>query len=260
MLKRRLVPCLDIRNGQVTKGVEFKGNADLGDPVPLAKRYDEQGADEIVIYDISASIEGRPPDAATISQIADQVLIPICVGGGVRTFADAAQTIQSGAEKISFNSIAPEKPELLLEVAQHFGNQAVVLSLDVLRDETAPSGYRLVTHGGRKITEWDVGNWLRHMAGYGIGEVCVNSIDEDGRRSGYDLQLLRLVRQLTDVPVIASGGAGTVQHLADVLNEGADAALLASLLHIDGISCLDIKRQLRDLGVAMRIDPFTSIF
>lgn len=259
MLKKRLIPCLDIRDGQVTKGVEFKGNVNLGDPAPLALKYYEEGADEIVIYDITASIEGRPPDAATISRIADQVLIPICVGGGISSFSDAALTIQSGAEKVSLNSIAPRKPELLREIASHFGTQAVVLSLDVARDPTCPSGYRLFIHGGRTPTEWDAAQWISFAQGYGFGEVCLNSIDEDGKKSGYDLALLQLVRGLVDVPIVMSGGAGSVAHMSEALRRGADAALLASLLHIDGMSCAAIKQDLIASGVPMRLDGFTAV-
>lgn len=257
MLKKRLIPCLDIRDGQVTKGVEFKGNVDLGDPAPLALRYYNEGADEIVIYDITASIEGRPPDARTISGIADRVLIPICVGGGISRFEDAACTIQAGAEKVSLNSIAPRKPEILREISGHYGTQAVVLSLDVALDSSCPSGYRLFIHGGRTPTEWDAAHWITHARNFGFGEICLNSIDQDGKKSGYDLKLLELVRGLVDVPIVMSGGAGTVDHMAEALLLGADAALLASLLHIDGLSCASIKNDLVASGVPMRIDAFT---
>ena len=253
MLKRRIIPCLDIRDGQVTKGVSFKGNVDLGNPVPLAERYYTEGADEIVIYDITASVEGRPPDAETIARIAGAVFIPICVGGGIRSFEDAALVIRSGAEKVSLNSIAPRKPELLRDIAQHFGTQAVVLSLDVARDSSCPSGYRLYVQGGRQATEWDMMAWLDFILPYGVGEVCINSIDEDGRRAGYDRQLLRSARARLDVPLIASGGAGTIGHLAEALEDGCDAALLASLLHIDGLSCRTIKQELAGMGLPMRL-------
>jgi cyclase len=252
VLKRRLIPCLDIRDGQVTKGVKFQGNVDLGDPVPLAARYDAEGADEIVIYDITASVENRPPDASTIQRIASKVFIPLCVGGGVRTFEDAALVIRSGAEKVSLNSIAPSKPELLRDIAMHFGTQAVVLSLDVARDETCLSGYRLFIQGGRQATDWDMMAWLDFILPFGVGEVCINSIDEDGRREGYDRHLLKLARQRLDVPLIASGGAGSIDHLAQALEDGCDAALLASLLHIDGLSCSGIKAELAKKGLPVR--------
>lgn len=257
MLKKRLIPCLDIRDGQVTKGIEFKGNIDLGDPAPLALRYYNEGADEIVIYDITASIEGRPPDAQTISRIADRVLIPICVGGGISRFEDAACTIQAGAEKVSLNSVAPRKPELLREIASHFGTQAVVLSLDVAVDHSCPSGYRLFIHGGRTATEWDAAQWIVTAQRFGFGEICLNSIDQDGKKSGYDLKLLQLVRGLVDVPIVMSGGAGTVEHMTEALLKGADAALLASLLHIDGLSCAGIKNDLIASGLPMRMDAYT---
>jgi cyclase len=254
MLKSRLIPCLDIRDGQVTKGVSFKSNVDLGDPVPLAAKYYAEGADEIVIYDITASIERRPPDAATIARIADQVFVPICVGGGVSSLDDAALVIRSGAEKVSLNSIAPRRPELLREIASHFGVQAVVLSLDVVRDAACQSGYRVFVQGGRVATDWDMMAWLKFAIPFGVGEVCINSIDEDGMRNGYDLQVLELARKHLEVPIIASGGAGNVGHLAQAVKAGADAVLLASLLHIDGLSCRSIKHELGAMGLSMRLD------
>ena len=259
MLKKRIIPCLDIRDGQVTKGIEFKGNIDLGDPVPLARRYYAEGADEIVIYDITASLQARPPDAVTVARIAEKVFIPICVGGGIQKFEDAALVIKSGAEKVSLNSVAPQNPGLLTEISAHFGRQAVVLSLDVARDSTCPSGYRLFIQGGRRPTEWDMLNWLHFIMPFGVGEVCLNSIDEDGKRQGYDLVLLNLARKAVDVPIIISGGAGTVEHMALGLNAGADGALVASLLHIDGYSCDSLKDALAKTGIAIRQDRLSAL-
>lgn len=253
-LKRRIIPCLDIKQGRVTKGIEFKNNVDVGDAVSLSRFYSENGADEIVIYDITASTERRPPDFQNIESIAAQSFIPICIGGGIRDFSDAARCIASGAEKVSLNSIAPKKPELITEIAQHFGVQAVVLSLDVLRDESCPSGYRLFVQGGRTATEWDVLDWLAFAVPRGVGEICVNSIDEDGKRSGYDLHLLRLIKGHVRVPVIASGGAGNVRHVVDAFNAGVDAALLASILHSGEISIKQLKQELAADGISVRLD------
>ena len=254
MLKKRIIPCLDIRNGLVTKGVEFKNNVDLGEPAPLAARYYRDGADEIVIYDITASIEKRPPDFLTIEKIAQQVFIPICIGGGVTTFEHAAQCIKSGAEKISLNSIAPQKPFLITEISKHFGVQAVVLSIDVARELSAPSGYRVFTHGGRTPTELDALEWIVRAIPLGVGELCVNSIDQDGKRTGYDLDLLRLIRGVAHVPLIISGGAGSVAHMAEALACGADAVLVASIVHTGQHQIVSIKRELEAAGHGMRMD------
>jgi imidazole glycerol-phosphate synthase subunit HisF len=254
MLKKRIVPCLDIRDGKVTKGIEFKNNVDLGCPAEMAERYSEGGADEIVIYDITASVEKRPPDYVTIEKIANKCFVPITVGGGVTSFEIAALCIQSGAEKISFNSVAPQNPQLLQEVASHFGNQAVVLSLDVARDVSLPSGYRLFVQGGRTPTQWDVGAWLLHALPFGVGEVCVNSIDEDGKKQGYDLNLLKLVRGLASVPIVLSGGAGKVTHMVEAFQKGADAALTASILHLGMGTISDLKKSLSEQGIPVRLN------
>lgn len=253
MHKKRIIPCLDIRDGQVTKGIEFKNNVDLGDPVPLALRYADEGADEIVIYDITASIEKRPPDASTIARIARQVFVPITIGGGIQGFEDAALCIKSGAEKVSLNSIAPKKPELLTEIARHFGVQAVVLSLDVARDPSTPSGWRVFTHGGRTPTDLDAIGWILKALPYGVGELCINSIDQDGKRSGYDLPLLAAVRAVADVPVIISGGAGSIDHMVEAFQAGADAALTASIVHLGMKSLPEIKREIASRGIPMRL-------
>lgn len=254
MLKKRIIPCLDIRNGKVTKGIAFKNNVDLGEPVPLAAYYSQTGADEIVIYDITASSEGRPPDFATIEAIAREVFVPITVGGGITDFAQAARAIKSGAEKISLNSIAPRKPELISEISRHFGVQAVVLSVDVARCTSSPSGYRVFTHGGRVASELDALAWLVRAVPLGVGEVCLNSIDQDGQKTGYDIELLKLVRQAVNVPIIISGGAGSVAHMSDALHAGADAALVASIVHSGQHTLEDIKQNLVALGHPMRLD------
>jgi len=253
-LKKRIIPCLDIKQGRVTKGIEFKNNVDVGDAVELSKFYSGCGADEIVIYDITASAEGRPPDFSNIEKIAAQSFIPICIGGGIRDFQDAAHCIASGAEKVSLNSIAPKKPELITEIAAHFGVQAVVLSLDVLKDTSCPSGYRLFIQGGRTPTNWDMLNWLSFAVPRGVGEICINSIDQDGKRSGYDLHLLRLIKSSVRVPVIASGGAGNIEHIADAFSAGADAALVASIVHSGEFTVQGIKQRLSVQGFNVRLD------
>ena len=254
MLKKRIIPCLDIRDGRVTKGVKFKGNIDIGDPVSLSKYYSESGADELVIYDITASIENRPPDAETIKKLKAECLIPICIGGGVKSYEDAALCLQSGAEKISLNSIAPKKPELISDISQHFGVQAVVLSIDVARDESCPSGYRLFVHGGRKPTELDCLDWITSAIPRGVGEICVNSIDEDGVRQGYDLSLLKLIRNNVKIPIVISGGAGTIPHIDEAFAQGADAALVASMVHTGEYTLSQIKNELLNDGHPMRMD------
>ncbi len=252
--KKRVIPCLDVRAGKVTKGVAFQNNVDLGDPAPLAKKYYDEGADEIVVYDITASVEKRPPDAATIGRIAAGVFVPISVGGGITTFEDAAHTIKSGAEKVSLNSIAPKKPELITEISQHFGVQAVVLSIDVARDGSMPSGYRVFTHGGRTPTDLDALAWVTRAIPMGAGELCVNSIDEDGKKAGYDLVLLKLLRAAVRVPIIVSGGAGTIAHMDEALRLGADAVLVASIVHSGEYTVAGLKTALVALGHPMRMD------
>ena len=253
MLKKRIIPCLDIRAGKVTKGIKFKNNVDLGEAAPLAQKYYLEGADEIVVYDITASIENRPPDAVTIEKIANEVFIPICVGGGITCFADAALAIKSGAEKVSLNSIAPRKPQLITEISQHFGVQAVVWSIDVARDSSAPSGWRVFVQGGRVATELDALDWVTKAIPLGAGELCVNSIDADGEKSGYDLALLDLLRAHVRVPIIISGGAGQVSHMKEALDHGADAVLVASIIHSDEYTVPQIKHELIRLGHPMRI-------
>lgn len=254
MLKKRIIPCLDIRAGRVTKGVEFQNNIDVGDPVQLSRFYSENGADEIVIYDITASVERRPPDFEVIRKIADMSFIPISVGGGITQFSEAAQCIANGAEKISLNSIAPRNPNLIREISSHFGVQSVVLSLDVMNDNSCTSGYRLYVQGGRTATEWDMLRWIEFAIPLGVGEICVNSINQDGKRTGYDLQLLRILKNTVKVPVIMSGGAGTSQHLIEAFLNGADAALVASIVHSGETTILGLKRDCLRESIPMRMD------
>lgn len=254
MHKKRIIPCLDVRAGKVTKGVGFKDNVDLGDPAPLARRYYDEGADEIVVYDITASVEKRPPDAETIAKIAAEVFVPICVGGGITSLEDAARCIKSGAEKVSLNSIAPKKPELISEISGHFGVQAVVLSIDVARDASTPSGYRVFTHGGRTPSDLDALAWVTRAIPLGAGELCVNSIDQDGTKAGYDLVLLEKLRAAVRVPIIVSGGAGTIAHMDEALRLDADAVLVASIVHSGAYTVGALKQALSAAGHAMRLD------
>ncbi|MDR2391836.1 MAG: imidazole glycerol phosphate synthase subunit HisF [Planctomycetota bacterium] len=257
MLLKRLIVCLDIRNGKVTKGVRFMDNRDVGDPVELARRYYSEGVDELVFYDITASAEGRPIDIGMVHGVAREIFIPFTVGGGLGSLADMRAVLLAGAEKVSLNSLAVREPGILRQGAREFGRQCVVLGLDAKRregDSRFSSGCEVVVRGGRTPTGMDVVEWAKRAVDLGAGEICLNSIDADGARNGYDLDITRKVAEAVPVPVVASGGAGEVGHLRDVLTLGcADAALVASMAHIDGRSSLDIKRILCGMGVRMRL-------
>lgn len=254
MLKKRIIVCLDVKDGRTTKGVKFQNNIDIGDPVEMAKKYYEQGVDELVFYDIMASARGRGPILDLISRVAEQVFIPFCVGGGIGSIEDIRSTILAGAEKISLNSQAVKNPDLIREGARIFGNQCIVLGMDAAKDETCPSGYRVYINGGRVKTDLDALEWAKKAVSLGAGEIVLNSIDTDGVRNGYELNITRLIAENVSVPVIASGGGGTPQHLADVLTEGkADAALIASMVHSMGYTVDGIKRDLNRLGIPVRM-------
>ena len=254
MLKKRIIVCLDVKDGRTTKGVKFQNNIDIGDPVEMAKKYYEQGVDELVFYDIMASARGRGPILDLISRVAEQVFIPFCVGGGIGSIEDIRSTILAGAEKISLNSQAVKNPQLISEGARIFGNQCIVLGMDAAKDETCPSGYRVYINGGRVKTDFDALEWAKKAVSLGAGEIVLNSIDTDGVRNGYELNITRLIAENVSVPVIASGGGGTPQHLADVLTEGkADAALIASMVHSMGYTVDGIKRDLNGLGIPVRM-------
>ena len=255
MLMKRLIVCLDIRDGKVTKGVRFEGNRDIGDPAELAARYYDEGADELVFYDITASAEGRPIDIDMVRSVGRELFIPYSVGGGIGSVADMRAALLAGADKVSVNSLAVTRPEILEEGAREFGSQCIVLGMDVRRVETPgfPSGYEVVIRGGRTPTGLDAVAWAERAVRLGAGEICLNSIDADGVREGYDLDITRKVALAVPVPVIASGGAGKTGHIRDALTVGgADAALIASMAHMDGGSCREIKRELCGMGVAMR--------
>lgn len=254
MLKKRIIVCLDVKDGRTTKGVKFKGNVDVGDPVEMAAEYYRQGVDELVFYDIMASASGRGPILDLISRVAEQVFIPLCVGGGIGSVEDIRSTILAGAEKVSLNSQAVRNPSLISEGAAIFGRQCVVLGMDAARDETAPSGYRVFVNGGRVRTELDALEWARRAVELGAGEIVLNSIDADGVRNGFELNLTRMVAEAVPVPVIASGGGGTPRHIADVLGEGrADAALVASMVHSMGYTVGGIKAELSGAGIPVRL-------
>ena len=254
MLKKRIIVCLDVKDGRTTKGVKFQNNIDIGDPVEMAKKYYQQGVDELVFYDIMASARGRGPILDLISRVAEQVFIPFCVGGGIGSIEDIRSTILAGAEKISLNSQAVKNPDLIREGARVFGNQCIVLGMDAAKDDQMPSGYRVYINGGRVKTDLDALEWAKKAVSLGAGEVVLNSIDADGVRQGYELNVTSMIAENVSVPVIASGGGGKPEHLADVLTKGkADAALIASMVHSMGYTVDGIKKDLAGMGVPVRL-------
>lgn len=254
MLKKRIIVCLDVKDGRTTKGVKFLNNVDIGDPVEMARAYYEQGVDELVFYDIIASARGRGPILDLISRVASQVFIPFCVGGGIGSVEDIRSTILAGAEKVSLNSQAVKNPDLISQGARIFGNQCIVLGMDAARDPEMPSGYRVYINGGRVKTDLDALAWAKKACELGAGEIVLNSIDADGTKAGYEINLTRMIAENVAVPVIASGGGGTPQHLADVLKEGkADAALIASMVHSGQYTVGSIKADLDKAGVPVRL-------
>ena len=256
MLSRRIIPCLDVRDGKLTKGIKFKGNVDIGDPVEMASFYYEAGADEIVFYDITASSDHRDIMIDVVRRTAEQIFIPFSVGGGIRTLEDMRRVLLAGAEKVSVNSAAVKNPEIIREGALAFGSQCVVLGMDVLKvgkSEKIPSGYEIVIHGGRKNTGIDALWWAREGERLGAGELCVNSIDADGTKQGYELFLTKMISTNVNIPVIASGGAGKPEHLADVLADAkADAALIASITHYGEYTIGQLKDHLHQKGIKVR--------
>ncbi len=254
MLTKRVIPCLDVRGGRVTKGVRFKNNQDLGDPVEMAVRYSDGGADELVFYDITASAEGRPIDIGMVEAVAKAVRIPFAVGGGVSSLADMERVILAGAEKVSVNSLAVLNPQIIAEGAKEFGAQCVVLGMDPMRSERAPSGYEITTRGCRDFTGMDAVEWAKRAADLGAGEIVVNSVDADGTREGFELVITRLVAEAVGVPVVASGGAGVPAHLVEAFTAGrADAAIVAGIVHTGAYTIADIKCALREAGLPVRM-------
>ena len=253
MLKKRIIVCLDVKNGRTTKGVKFQNNRDIGDPVEMAEEYYRQGVDELVFYDIMASADGRRPILDLISRVADRIFIPFCVGGGITTLEDIKSTILAGAEKISLNSQAVKNPELIKEGARVFGNQCIVLGIDAARDDKMPSGYRIFINGGRVKTDLDAREWAQKAVSLGAGEIVLNSIDADGTKNGYEIALTKMIAESVGVPVVASGGAGTPEHLADVFMRGsADAALIATMVHSGEYTVSSIKRALSAHNIPVR--------
>ena len=254
MLKKRIIVCLDVKDGRTTKGVKFQNNIDIGDPVEMAKEYYKQGVDELVFYDIIASARGRGPILELISQVASQVFIPFCVGGGIGSIADIRSTILAGAEKVSLNSQAVKNPGLITEGARIFGNQCIVLGMDAAKDEQMPSGYRVYINGGRIKTDLDALEWAKKAVELGAGEIVLNSIDADGTKNGYELDLTKMISENVSVPVIASGGGGTPEHLADALTKGkADAALIATMVHSGKYTVESIKKELQKMDIPVRL-------
>ena len=248
----RVIPCLDVAAGRVVKGVNFLNLEDQGDPVELAARYFEQGADEITFLDVTATVDDRSTTYDVVRSTAEQVFIPLTVGGGVRSDEDVARLLAHGADKVGVNSAAIARPALLGEIADRFGAQVLVLSLDVKRSERTASGFVVTTHGGRKETELDALDWAREAIERGAGELLVNSIDADGTKRGFDLELIGLMRELSSVPVIASGGAGAVEHFPPAVAAGADAVLAASVFHRSELTVGQVKEALAASGAIIR--------
>ena len=255
-LAKRIIPCLDVENGRVVKGVQFVDIRDAGDPVEVAKRYDEQGADEITFLDITASHEGRETTIHTVEAIAEQVFIPLTVGGGIRTIEDIRNMLNAGADKTAINSAAIYNPEFVKEAAEKFGSQCIVIAIDAKKvsEEGEPGKWEIFTHGGRKPTGIDVVEWAVRMTNYGAGEVLLTSMDQDGVKSGFDIELTRAVSEAVNVPVIASGGVGNLQHLADGVTHGkADAVLAASIFHFGEHTVEEAKLHMQEQGIEVRL-------
>jgi cyclase len=255
-LAKRIIPCLDVDKGRVVKGVKFVGIRDAGDPVEIAKRYDEQGADELVFLDITASSEDRETMAHVVEEVASQVFIPLTVGGGIRTAADIRRMLNAGADKVAINTAAVANPELVREAAERFGAQCIVVAIDAKRvgSDDAQPRWEVFTHGGRKATGLDVVKWARRMMEYGAGEILLTSMDRDGTRDGFDLALTRAVSEAVSIPVIASGGVGNLDHLVVGIKEGAaDAVLAASIFHFGQYTVAEAKHYLASQGIEVRL-------
>lgn len=253
MLTRRIIPCLDVKEGRVVKGVNFLGLKDAGDPVALARAYDASGADELVFLDITASSDGRGLIFDLAARVAEQVFIPFTVGGGIAHVDDFRRILATGADKVSINSAAIKRPELIREAAERFGSQCVVIAIDPKRTGNTPSGYEVHANGGRTPTGIDALEWAEKVHALGAGEILLTSMDADGTRAGYDLPLTRTIADMVPIPVIASGGAGTPEHLYDALTEGgASAVLLSSILHYGEYTINEIKAYLSERNLPMR--------
>ena len=249
----RVIPCLDVAAGRVVKGVNFLNLRDAGDPVELAARYAEQGADELTFLDVTATVDDRSTTYDVVRRTAEQVFSPLTVGGGVRSDEDVARLLGVGADKVGVNSAAIARPELIGEIAERFGSQVLVLSLDVKRSERMPSGFVVTTHGGRRESDLDALEWCREAVERGAGELLVNSMDADGTLAGFDLELTSRVRELASVPVIASGGAGKLEHFAPAIEAGADAVLAASVFHDGTFTVGQVKQAIAESGFEVRL-------
>lgn len=251
MLAKRIIPCLDVRNGKVVKGVNFEGIKDVGDPVELAIEYNRQGADELVFYDITASYEGRGVMLDVVKRTAQQVFVPLCVGGGIGSVQDFRDTLRAGADKVSVNSQAVKNPKLISDAAEIFGSQCVVVGIDAKR--SGKGGYNVFINGGRVDMNLDLGDWVKEIEERGAGEICLNSIDTDGVRGGFDLDMLNFVCRRVKIPVIASGGCGSIDHFSEVFEKTASsAALAASLFHFGELTVDEVKEHLRQHNIPVR--------
>jgi cyclase len=248
----RVIPCLDVHDGRVVKGVNFTNLRDAGDPVELAAAYDQEGADEVTFLDISASAEGRETTVDIVRETAGSVFIPLTVGGGIASVADVDRMLRAGADKVAVNTAAIHRPELIGEISRRFGNQVLVLSLDARRELGQPSGFGVTTHGGRKTAGLDALEWARRAADLGVGEILLNSMDADGTTDGFDLEMIRAVRRVVDVPLIASGGAGKAEDFPPAVEAGADAVLAATVFHYGTLSLADVKKALTTAGYPVR--------
>jgi len=251
MLSKRIIACLDVRDGKVVKGVNFEGLRDAGDPAALARRYNVEGIDEVVILDVTATIESRQARAHTIAAVAKEIFLPLTVGGGIRTEADAAAAIDAGADKVSLNSAALADPNLITTLAKRYGSQAVIVAIDAKRSR---SRFEVYARSGQAATSRDAVEWAREATSRGAGEILLTSIDRDGTKAGFDCEMTAAVSDAVNIPVIASGGAGTFDHFTDVFTQGhADAALAASIFHYAESSVTDLKRHLRQHGIPVRL-------
>jgi cyclase len=248
----RVIPCLDVDAGRVVKGINFQDLRDAGDPVELAKVYDAEGADELTFLDISASHEGRATTMDIVSRTAEQVFIPLTVGGGIGSVAQVDALLRAGADKVAVNTAAIRRPDLVAEIADRFGNQVLVLSVDARRASGAESGFEVTTHGGRRSAGLDAVEWARRAADLGAGEILLNAMDADGTQDGFDLELIRLVRREVSIPVIASGGAGAVEHFPPAVEAGADAVLAATVFHFGTLRISEVKKSLAGAGHPVR--------
>lgn len=248
---KRIIPCLDVNNGRVVKGVNFVGLKDAGDPIEVAKRYNDEGADELCFLDITASSDGRDTIVHVVEEVAKQLFIPLTVGGGIRKIDDISRLLNVGCDKVSLNSSAVDNPNLIYEAANKFGSQCIVVAIDVKKN--SKGSYNVFVHGGRKDTGLDAIQWAKKVYDLGAGEILLTSMDSDGTKAGYDLNITSAISNSVQIPVIASGGAGTMQHILQAFQNGADAALAASIFHYKEIEILKLKEFLRDNGIGVRI-------